>query len=176
MQKTVVFILSGKQGEGKTTKLQEVVALLKPEIPDIFGFYALGNWENGLRKSFQIVSVKTGEQHLLCQRKGRSETSKGFFEFYRSAVFRGEQWINTGIEQNGRLCVLDEIGRFELEQRVWYHALQEILQSQTPLLFTVRESLTDQVLRYFSIQQVMIFNVSNASRQIADRIKESLSI
>jgi nucleoside-triphosphatase len=174
MEKSKVFIITGEQGAGKTTRLTEIVELLKPVFPDIFGFYAFGEWEDGLRKLFHIVDIQKGESHLLCTRKGRTANSRGAFVFIQQTIEKGEKIVLEGINQKGGLAIIDEIGRFELEGKVWYNIFNKLIISNFPVLITVRENTLEKVIRYFGIEHPVIFTLAEDNATISQNILENL--
>ena len=174
MEKSKVFIITGEQGAGKTTKLTEIIELLKPVIPNIFGFYAIGEWEDGLRKLFHIVDIQKGESHLLCTRKGRTTNSRGAFVFFQQTIEKGEKIVLEGINQKGGLAIIDEIGRFEVEGKVWYNVFNKLLNNNFPVLITVRKNMLEKVIRYFGIEHPMIFTLAEENANISQKILEIL--
>ena len=54
MDQFPVFIIQGEQGEGKTTRLIEVINLLVSASIPLSGFTAPGKWEENKRSSFQV--------------------------------------------------------------------------------------------------------------------------
>lgn len=174
MQKPPVFIITGKQGEGKTTLIEKTVGLLVNNGLNVFGFYAEGEWEEGLRSRFRLVDIQTGKKQLLCSRKGRTPQAKGTFVFYNDALRSGEISLLSGLHQKNPLAVLDEIGRFELEGKVWHKALQLLLEKKIPVLITVRSNYLEAILRHFNINQPLVFYPATPPRQVADAIMGSL--
>ncbi len=172
MEKAGIFIISGRRGAGKTTRLRETVDLLKAEMPGLFGFYAAGEWENGRRKRFRIVDIRSGRRYLLCSYRKQPSHPEGTFVFYSKAIQTGETILRSGARRHGSLAVLDEIGPFELKGKVWHDALRYLLEQNIPLLFTLRENLLDEVLRYFGIGHSRIFTLAAPPGQIAAAITE----
>ncbi len=176
MKKSRVFIISGEQGEGKTTRLQEVIKLLRPAFPDIFGFYAIGEWENGYRNRFRLVDIRTGNVHLLCYREGQANLSKIPFVFIEDTLRKGMQIISDGMAQNGRLAVIDEIGRFELKGKVWYQSLKKLLGNGFPVIITVRKNQLEAVIEKFGLKGARIFFTGlDSAVAIASEITEQLA-
>jgi nucleoside-triphosphatase len=174
MEKAAVFIITGAQGAGKTTCLLETVNLIKASANRLFGFYAEGEWENGRRKRFRIVDVQTAEQRLLCSFRQNSTDAKGNFVFYSKTVKAGEKILRTGNRQKGAVAVLDEVGKYELEGRVWAQALKELLKQDVCILMTVRDSMLDKVLSRFRITHPRIFTIDTPAIAIATAIENAV--
>ncbi len=175
MKTSLVFIITGRQGQGKTTKLAEVTQLLKNEGQNIFGFYAIGEWENGQRSRFHIIDVNSGKKYLLCKRQRKLKTDKGNFFFISRTIEKGAQIIADGMKQQKALAVIDEIGRFEISETVWYSIFRKLLFNRLPVLITVRESLLKQVIDKFGITHPVIFSLENKSISIAAKIISQLT-
>ncbi len=176
MKNSGVFIISGAQGQGKTNKLIATVHLLQSRLPGIFGFYAPGEWENGLRQAFRIVDIRSGRQQLLCNREGRTDSFNGSFVFYPAALQQGKQILHTGIQHHGTLAVIDEIGRYELKGKVWHDSLVLLLQKNVPLLITVRDNLAEQIISHFQIVRPVIFSANEPADKIVGTILQKIEV
>ncbi len=169
------FIITGRQGEGKTTKLLEVIRKLKEKGVDIFGFTAPGEWESGLRSRFYIQNILSGKSHLLCERQVTPHASKDQFVFTKDTLKAGTRWITQGLKQQKKIAVIDEIGWFELEDKVWYPAFKKLLDNNTPALITVREKLLQPVIEKFNLAQPVIFSLEEKNTFIADKILDKIA-
>ncbi len=174
MEKSSVFIITGSQGAGKTTKVMEVVRYLKKELPDVFGFYAIGEWENGRRSRFRIVDIQTGIDYPLCNRHQPAGAAKGKFIFTAETVKQGEEIIASGIRRKGTLAVIDEIGRFELKEKVWYSAFHNLIKKNFPVLITVRENQLEAITAKFNLDRPLIFKLDEESLLISKTITSRL--
>ena len=152
------FIITGEQGEGKTTLLKKVIRHLKERQIPVAGFIAEGEWENDSRKSFSVIDINTGEKKLLCTDEPREGyVPAGRFYFNPDALEFGESILLRA--ESGCLLVIDEIGKFELEDRIWADTFRKILKSSKYyLLFTVRRKFLDDVIYYFSIDNPLVFS------------------
>ena len=165
-----IFIISGEQGEGKTTKLEAIVELLISEAVPVKGFTAPGKWADNLRSSFLIKNISTGESKLLCQ----SSAETGFFKIGRfcfdlNTIIYGEQLINSA--RVGELVIIDEVGRFEIKGFVWGPVLKSVLQSNDhPIILTIRNSFIEDVLKYFKISNYFIFSMNETPKEIVEKI------
>ncbi len=174
MKTSNVFIITGKQGEGKTTKLTEVVRLLKKGKRPLFGFYATGYWENGLRSKFYINDINSGQSFLLCKRPDNLPASGNGFVFLAETIKKGEQIITEGMKHQNALAIMDEIGRYELEEKVWYSSLNHLIKTNFPVLITIRENGLAQVIEKFNMASPLIFRLDEESTQIAGQIQKQL--
>ena len=170
-----VFIITGKQGEGKTTFLKDVAGRLKDHGLYVFGFYAEGEWEEGMRSRFRLVDIQTQRHYLLCSRQGRTPSSRGYFVFHTEAVQAGETAILSGIQKKNSLAILDEIGHFELEGKVWHNVLQLLLDKKIPVMLTIRDTLLDAVIQHYKITGPQIFYLTENAQKVAGFVYKVLT-
>ena len=114
------FIITGEQGSGKTTLISEVVLNLQKRGFIIGGILAEGSWENNIRNSFELVDLLTGERIIYCQRNEVEDWEKirNFFINPRGQLF-GENSLAMDHIKNADLIVIDEIGPFELQGKLY---------------------------------------------------------
>ena len=177
MKQQSVFIITGGQGEGKTTRIVEVVDALRDQNIEACGFVAPGKWKADTRVDFSIKNINTGETKLLCQDKPAEGFQKiGRFYFNPEAIKFGESIL---LMQNGpdkELIVIDEIGLFELDGHVWADVLKQLLNSNlNPLLITVRKKFVEDVIENFNLRNVLVFNFQLQPTEIVQKILKELS-
>jgi nucleoside-triphosphatase len=174
MDGQAVFIISGKQGGGKTTTLTKVINLLKKEGVKINGFSALGEWENGLRTAFFLEDIQSGTKKLLCKNKEEDGFEKhGRFYFNPATIAFGRQLLLKAAP--GNLLVIDEIGRFELNGKVWSVLLKELVEKPGHrLMITVRDEFVEAVTRHFGFINPVVFQANDKAELIAECIRSKL--
>lgn len=171
METFKIFIITGNQGEGKTTFLKQVLQELSWAGIKTTGFYAEGKWENNQRTAFEIVNVQGGEQRLLCCDKETAGFEKaGRFYFDPRTIRWGENLLGKAGQRERCLFVLDEIGKFELAQKVWYPVFFSLLTEKRPLLITVRKEILEVVIQYFRIRNPFVFGLDDAPHTVARTI------
>lgn len=171
-----VFIITGKQGEGKTTRLKEVVDLIQKSGKTVVGFVAVGSWKAGKRNAFTILNIQTGESILLCSDSPTKGWQKeGRFFFNPAAIAMGEKWLGECEALQADFAVIDEIGKFELDRKVWHQALQQRLKSsRSKLIITVRERILDQIVSEYALLKPGIFPLKMSASAIVEKLGERL--
>lgn len=174
MKNRKIFIITGEQGEGKTTRLLEVTEQLKLKNISLKGFVAEGQWKDGVRTAFQIRDIDTGASMKLCQNKQeRDFVNIGRFYFNPKALVFGKNILQ--LSKATDLVVIDEIGLFEMKDKVWAGPLKDLMgQTENPLLITVRKKFLHKVVKHFSFEHPLIFNISQDAQTIAEAILKSL--
>lgn len=172
MSKQTIFIISGEQGAGKTTRLKEVLSLLQRKEVSVAGFIAEGSWENNKRTAFTLVNIQSGESMPLCRNKlNDSWIQLGRFFFDPNAISMAEKWLQEGVSTHADLIAIDEIGLFELNGKVWHSALNKLLkQDKQAVIITVRNRFLERVIKKYNLQKVEIFSVDTAAFIIAEKL------
>ncbi len=171
MSKSSVFIITGDREQGKTTLLKKVIPLLKEKRIPINGFYAQGYWENNRRSRFELTEVNSGITKPLCEPD--STSGHGF-------IFN-EETVNWGLtllkpQTAPALYIIDEVGKYEVNGKVWHHALQQLAENKKAfMLITVRKSFIDEVIETFHLSSPRIFDLSHKPEEISQEIEESFN-
>ncbi len=164
-----IFIITGNQGEGKTTLLKKVVNELKNKNISISGFWAEGYFENGERSSFDLVDIKSGNHYKLCERK---ERGKAGFIFDEKTVEIGNKLLDDGT--NPCLYVIDEVGKMETDGKIWHDAIKKIIKNNAGILITVRKQFVEEVVKKFGFKDYKIFTLEDNPVTIASGIEKEL--
>lgn len=147
-----IIIFSRPIHSGKTTELlqwcshkKNIYGILMPDI-------------NGHRK---ILDLNTKEVFdIECPNPesiGEALTSVGRFHFYNKAFDKANSIILDALEKSPPWLLIDEAGKLELEQKGFYTAILKAVaiyknkELQGNLLITVRDSLCDEVTRFFKL-------------------------
>ncbi len=169
-----VYIISGEQGEGKTTRLKEIVDLLQQAGIRVGGFIAEGTWKEGIRNSFSLLRIGDRSVFPLCQ----TEPKEGYirlkrFWFNPKVIERGEEIIKTCLVEKTDVIVLDEIGIFELEGNVWHDAFLQLLETDNiHILISVRNSIKNSVIQTFKLKNYQIYTVTDKAEQVVEDINK----
>ena len=174
MNKHPIFIISGAQGEGKTTSLIRVIEELRKDRIAVAGFIAEGEWEKGLRTRFYIRDVANTVKMILCQsEEDKAFEKQGRFYFNPEAIQLGAKLVQAN--EVKQLVVLDEIGLFEINGHIWAPVFKELISNaDVPLIITVRDTFVDQVISTFNITRSEVFYCKIEPELIAKKIQKSI--
>ncbi len=168
MTNNPIFIISGKQGEGKTTLLMQVTALLKKQQIALSGFAAKGYWKNGQRDAFDLTDLQSGKTIPLCT---RNINNKHGFIFRMDALQYGSLLLKPSHSKNKILFVIDEVGKMELKGEVWFLALHDLLKKgNNPILITVRDQFVEQIVKKFGLTNSKIFQLPVLPKTVVKEI------
>ncbi len=172
-----IIIITGEQGSGKTTFLQEMIFGLANNDVQIAGILAEGFWKNYERDHFELIDLKSKNSILYCQRKPKEgwEKLRHFYINPDGQKF-GEAALDTGYLMNADIVVIDEIGPFELKGKGWAKAIESILRRlpELTMIWVVRENLLNEVTDHFKIKPLKIYHVEEVcAENVASYILKS---
>lgn len=172
-----VFIITGGQGQCKTTFLHLVLGLIVGLNVRVRGVLAPGHMRDGRRSGFTLVDLATGRHEELasidpdprCEAHGR-------FYFRPEGLAFGRRALAPPDPRETDLMVIDEVGRFELQGAVWAEQLDRLLaHPHPPMVWTVRRRLLDTVVERWNITNPVVVDVGAASvMETADAVMEAV--
>jgi nucleoside-triphosphatase THEP1 len=146
-----IYILTGEVHSGKTTSIAKwiergntVNGILTPDINGKRFFL------NAQTKEQFEMEAPTGETYVL---------QVGKYVFSKAAFDKASEVLRRGLMQTSGWLIVDEIGPLELKQKGFYEVVKQIVASDNPemkKLFVVRQSLVDEVISFFRIQNYTI--------------------
>lgn len=148
------FIISGEKGSGKSTLLANIVTLLQTNGYVVKGFIALHNLESD---SYIIKNVETDEEYLVMKRIAGYEKRPDHFKIFQDGVEKGTTWIDEILKRSPHIAVIDEIGGYELREMLWNNSFTRLIESDIPLIFTVKTKHLNQVKTKWKIDNATIF-------------------
>lgn len=153
-----VFIITWETGSGKTTFLLKLIEELRGEALSLAGFAALSVPEDGPSGSFNILDLVSGKVLPLASRRfNKGWEPIGNFYFNPEGMLMGTNILEDPLINNNDLIVVDEIGPFELDGKIWAESLTRLLAMRSgPVLLVVREQLISQVMDKWSLTDAMI--------------------
>ena len=166
-----VIIITGSKGEGKTTKLLSITSLLEKKGVRIVGFTATGDWNNGERNEYNLVDVNSGESIILCTVFPNVDYEKyGRFYFNPSAINFGQKLLDTNSTEDA-VVVIDEVGPFELDNKVWHSSIMGQLETtQNTILISVRKKLVNDIIEKYKLKNVIVYSVDEPDKDIIREI------
>jgi nucleoside-triphosphatase len=161
--KNKIIIITGEQGSGKTTFLQELLFELANKDVQIGGILAEGFWKNYERDYFELIDLKSNNKLLYCQREPK-DGWENVRHFYINPVGQkfGESALDTNYLQRSDIVVIDEIGPFEIKGKGWAKSIDSLLKDipKRIMIWVVRKSMLEEVKNHYKIKPLKIFNVT----------------
>lgn len=119
------------------------------------GFVALHNLESD---SYMIKNVETNEESLLLQRVSGYEKRPNHFKIFPEGEAKALIWIEDALAQPPHIVIIDEIGGYELQDKLWSNGFAKLLESDIPLIFTVKAKHLNEVKEKWNISPEIIFD------------------
>ena len=152
------ILITADKGGGKTTFIKRVAELLaRHDIPHA-GFYAEGTWDGNARSSFSLTLLPEKTVIPLCDRTSEEWQPCGRFRYNPTALEKG----NEIIERSGPddIVLMDEIGRQELEGRVWAGTLGIATRMNNPLILSVQLRYLEGIIEMLKPLEFTVYNGS----------------
>jgi len=169
----IVFIISGKTGSGKTTFLDQLVKRLQKQSLTVSGFLAKRSGIEDNRQGYEIHLLDTGKTIPLASREPVKDWIRiSNFYFNPEAISRGEKILHDPEILNKDLIVIDEIGIFEMEGKIWADSVSHLVSNpDTLMIWVVRDTLLKKVIDKWNLQYPVIIDIQKVSiRQAEKRI------
>ncbi|MBP7585363.1 MAG: DUF2478 domain-containing protein [Spirochaetes bacterium] len=152
------IIITADKGGGKTTFIKSVAELLAwHDIPHA-GFYAEGSWDGNARSSFSLTLLPELTIMPLCDRTSEEWQSCGRFRYNPAALEKGNEIIKRSGPDD--IVLMDEIGRQELEGRVWAGALGIAMRMNNPLILSVQLRYLEGIIEMLKPLEFTVYNGS----------------
>ncbi len=157
-----VIILSGGQGEGKTTLLATLIRTMRKEGIVVGGICAPVVYVQGKRIGYDIEDIRTGVITPLCRIAVETTLPDvGSFSFLPDGLSAGRRALEPDTEHPPEVLIIDEVGPLELGGKGWADQLEKILRSfPGTVILVVRTGLVVQVLDRWRIHPAAIWNLS----------------
>lgn len=146
MQATRILLLTGKTGSGKTLVLQHTLPELEKSGVLVGGLLAPGRFPDSGGKEYDLVLYPEKEKYFLSTRMIHSGWQViGGFWFNPEAVEAGLRHLRRLPLKTFHLYLLDEIGPFELDGRLWSPSIPDLMDKGIPMIWTVRNDIIPEV-------------------------------
>ena len=154
-----IYIFSRPIRSGKTTELLEWCSQQKNTagilMPDI----------NGCRKIFNVNTREVFAAECINPASTTEPlTTVGRFHFFTAAFEKANTILSDALSQNPNWLIIDEAGKLELKGEGFYKAVANAVNLYNGklkpgnLLITVRDSLCDEMISFFNIENATVID------------------
>jgi len=155
------LLITGEPGIGKSTLAMKLAEELKALNP--VGFYTSEVRVGGTRKGFQLISLD-GRRGTLAHVDCRSHLAVGK---YRVNVRAFEKFLDdidlTG--SDGRIVIIDEIGKMECLSRYFRMVVEELLDQERIVIATVAQNGAGMIETVKQRADVVLFEMMRRNRE-----------
>jgi nucleoside-triphosphatase THEP1 len=175
-----VVILTGETGSGKTTRVGEVVQLLRQRGLRVGGIQAVGLVADDRRSGFDLVDLATGLTAPLCRERLDTTTGNerwGQFHFSEAGLAFGRQALTVSAH-SADVVVIDEVGPLELAGGGWARSLDALVSSYPGrILLVARCSVVDAVKARWAMADTPVCHATrDEARRVADVVVQRLAV
>jgi nucleoside-triphosphatase len=155
------ILITGKPACGKTTLIKEII---KESKRPAFGFYTQEIREKDRKRAGFLIISTDGKKGILAHKKFESKFRVGRYGVNIEDLEKiGVRVVLEGLKDKENLIVIDEIGKMELFSEKFKEAVSEALDSQNPVLATIKltsDKFCDKVKKR---KDVVIFNLDQTN-------------
>jgi len=170
-----IMIISGKQRQGKTTFLKEVITQLEKENISFDGIIAEGIDHNSKREGFNLIHLKTHKSYSLATTTPTANFSQYGRFYFDKAVFAKINGLLRNTTAN--FIIIDEVGPLEIQDKGWASAIEKLLEMNIPMIWVVRKSLLAPVTDHWQISQAQVFDIGKYTPdKVVNAVKKQLSL
>ncbi len=153
------YFLTGMPKAGKTTVLWELVNDLRDRGLKVGGFLSPGEQHHGTRTAFHVVDVQSRKKAVLAEVRGDGPKVSKYHVNIKS--FEGVAVPAMKKCSQCDVMVIDEIGRMEMKSRKFLKELDNILDSDVPLIASLG---SDYVKKFGALGEVLKVTPSTKER------------
>uniref|UniRef100_A0A7C4UDQ1 NTPase n=1 Tax=candidate division WOR-3 bacterium TaxID=2052148 RepID=A0A7C4UDQ1_UNCW3 len=166
-----IILLTGSPGIGKTTIIKNILEYKR----DIFGgFFTEEIRKNNMRLGFRLITID-GRSCIMAHRDIKSKFKVGKYGVNLECIERiGVDAIKNAIAQ-GKIVVIDEIGKMELFSNIFKVAVIDALNSSSSVIGTIPLSFHPFCEEIKNRYDVQIIEVTMSNREgLANKLISSL--
>ena len=80
-------------------------------------------------------------------------------------------------QTTANFIIIDEIGPLEMQNKGWSSAIENLLATNTPMIWIVRKSLLASVTNHWQIHQAQVFDISKyTTKKVVNAVKKQLDV
>ena len=172
-----VFIVTGSIRGGKTTFVKMLIEFLNINNIKAGGILSERIMDGSVTTGYDLVNIVTGKkkEFLRQDREGRGGKI-GKFNICEKGLVEGKKIINSLINNENKLVIIDEVGLLEIQNNGWSDCINALLgKPSNHILLTVRDIYVAEVIKKWNLREPVIFNISetdcqNAGKSIIEQI------
>lgn len=170
-----IFILKGTLAGGKTTFLKELIQKLKAQNIKMSGFYSPRIIENDETTGYNLTLIDSGKTYPFLTKSKTSKGDIGPFSVNQNTLKDANKYLKSVNKNDTQLVIIDEVGRWELQQQGWYESIQSLNQKSIPQLWLVRDTFVDKIRSELTSENVLIFDCQEDTIQfVFDKINQTI--
>ncbi len=172
-----IYIITGTIGQGKTTQSYKLIEILKLNSISVRGVYCPRIMEDGHTVGYDIVDIAENNRVPFLRIDDNSDYKKiGKYIINPDALQVGNEALVNALKCNVDVIVVDEVGKMELNNQGWSENIGELVNSQAILVFAIRNTFVDDVVKKWDLKNYSVFEVSdNIYQDVFAMIEKQIS-
>ena len=151
----MIFIVTGEKDAGKSTYTHSLVSAIQNKGFVVRGFLSAATRNSGLRKRFDLFDLTSLNSWPLAGPEMKpGYISCGHYFFNPNTIERGEAIVKDAIHDKADLVVMDEIGKCELEGKIWDLSLRNVLASSCSLMMVTARKNHEKVISFYKLKDL----------------------
>ncbi|HBH84431.1 MAG: hypothetical protein A2X05_14210 [Bacteroidetes bacterium GWE2_41_25] len=172
-----VFIVTGSIRGGKTTFVKMLIEFLNINNIKAGGILSERIMDGSVTTGYDLVNIVTGKKKEFLRQDRECRGGKiGKFNICEKGLVEGKKIINSLINNENKLVIIDEVGLLEIQNNGWSDCINALLgKPSNHILLTVRDIYVAEVIKKWNLREPVIFNISetdcqNAGKSIIEQI------
>ena len=168
----MIHILTGPVHSGKTTFLNNIISLLRDKNLKIDGYLSEAAWKNDEFIGYNLVDLENLRHYPFIRKMGEKEWQRiGPFYFLPETLDIAKKIILRC--KKADLCVVDEVGPLELEDKGVWPALKDFLMTpEQNALLVARDSILKDLIEKMQKEDYVVYDIKK--NKTPSRMVESL--
>ena len=157
--------------------MRKIVETLQSGNIPVSGVYSPRIMEDGHTIGYDVVDVETDTRVTLLRITEREDLAKiGKYSIFPEGLAMGIGTLTKSKESKSRIVVVDEIGKLELDNHGWAAGVTELVNSSAILIFAVRDTFSDLIVKKWDLKNYSIFKVSdNPYQDVSELIAKQIN-
>lgn len=157
-----ILIISGDYAQGKTNFIKNFLTSFEVKNLNLVGFYAPRILDQNETIGYDLVEINTGKPYpFLSLTPSDIKGDIGKFTVNADTLSRFQKNLSITYDQP-TLIILDEIGKWELQEKGWFHTIQHLSQqSNVVQVWIVRNDFIPEILNRFQIPTSNVISIES---------------
>jgi nucleoside-triphosphatase THEP1 len=166
-----VFIITGSKTGGKTTFTGKLAGWLYSEKIETRGFLAERIMSDNETTGYDLVNLESGQKTRFLHVEEEESTQKiGRFSIYPDGLVTGKKILESLINTQDNIVIIDEVGRLELNDAGWAENISELIEKSTNhLILIVRDEFVRKVREKWHMKNAVIISIDEISPEEAGK-------